>query len=166
MPNLFFKRVLAFIIDYAVIIMYAGCLFLASTFLSSQFDLQLSFNSPFKNQVVSFTSLTLPVFLYFFLCEKSKLKGTVGKRILKLRVANVTEDKKGNLFLRNFLKLLPWEIAHVGVYQIAFYNNESAWVWMLLTLPQVVVIVYIISAFLSKGKQSIYDKISSTKISC
>lgn len=164
MPNLFFKRVLAFIIDYAVIIMYAGCLFLASTFLSSQFDLQLSFNSPFKNQIISFTSLTLPVFLYFFLFEKSKLKGTIGKRILKLKVIDATEGKKGNLFLRNFLKLLPWEIAHIGVYQIAFYNNENLGVLILLIAPQVIVIIYIISVFLSKGKQSIYDKLSSVKI--
>ncbi|MFY0630122.1 MAG: RDD family protein [Flavobacteriaceae bacterium] len=165
MPNLFLKRVLAFIIDYVVIIAYATCLFLASTFLSSQFDFQLSFDSPFKNQMVSFISLTLPVFLYFFLSERSKSKGTIGKRILKLKVVGATESSRGNLFLRNFLKFLPWEIAHIGVYQIAFYNNENIWVWISLILPQVIVIIYVISVFLSKGKQSVYDKLSRTKIS-
>lgn len=165
MPNLFLKRVLAFIIDYVVIIAYAACLFTASTFLSSQFDFQLSFDSPFKNQMVSFISLTFPVFLYFLISEKSKSKGTIGKRLLKLKVVNSVENSKANLFLRNFLKLLPWEIAHIGVYQIAFYQNENIWVWATLIVPQVIVFIYIISVFLSKGKQSIYDKLSNTEIS-
>ena len=161
------KRVLAFSIDYVIIIMYAVCLFLVSTFLSSEFGVDLNFSSPIKSQLLSFVSLTLPVFFYFYLFEKSQSKATLGKRFMKLKVVDSTTSKS-NIFLRNFLKLLPWEIAHVGVYQIVFYNNQNSetpiWVWVLLIFPQVIMLMYCISVFLSKGKESLYDKISNTKI--
>lgn len=165
MYHLFFKRVLAFLIDYVVIIIYATSLFMASTFLSSIVNFQLSLDSPFKNQLLSFFSLTLPVFLYFYISEKSKSGVTLGKRFLKLKIKRVSESKKKNLFLRNFLKILPWEVAHVGVYQIVLFNNESFGVLILLIIPQITVLIYLISIFQSKGSQSIYDKVSNTILS-
>lgn len=164
MNALFFRRVLAFSIDYIVIIIYAVLLFLVSTLLTNNFDINLNFGSPFKNQILGFFSLTLPIFLYFYLSEKSSYKATLGKRVMKLKVTSST----GSLFLRNFLKFLPWEIAHIGVYQVVFYDQQQLdtpiWVWSLLIIPQIIVLGYVLSASRLKGISSFYDKISNTRI--
>ena len=143
---------------------YAVLLFLVSTLLTNNFDINLNFGSPFKNQILGFFSLTLPIFLYFYLSEKSGRNATVGKRTMKLKVIS----GNGNVFLRNFLKFLPWEIAHMGVYQVVFYDQQQLdtpiWVWCLLIIPQIIVFGYFLSILFSKGKAGIYDRVSGTQI--
>lgn len=167
MDSIFFRRVLAFFIDYIIIIVYAILLFLVSNFLKNTFNIILSFNSPFKNQVLSFFLLTLPVFLYFFLSEKGAYKATFGKRLLALEVVN-RENDKGGIFIRNFLKLLPWEIAHTGVYHIIYSNQQqqeiSLWVWCALIIPQIIVLFYFTSILATKGTKSIYDNLAKTMV--
>lgn len=164
MNTLFFRRVLAFIVDYTVIITYALLLFLTSTFLKNHFNIDLNFGSPIKNQLLSFSLLTLPVFLYFYLSERSDRNATLGKRVMRLKVVS----DKGNIFLRNFLKFLPWEIGHIGVYQIVFYDQQQLetpiWLWSILIIPQVIVLIYVIRIVISKGRKSVYDFVSNTEI--
>jgi uncharacterized RDD family membrane protein YckC len=168
MNSLLFRRVLAFMIDYCIIISYAVLLFLASTLLKNSFEVNLNFDSPLKNQVLGFFSLTLPVFLYFFLSEKGVHKATLGKRILHLKVS-AAKGRKEHLLLRNFLKFLPWEIAHMGVYHVVYYEQLeqpiSIWIWCALIIPQVMVVGYFISCIRSKGQRSMYDTIAGTQLS-
>lgn len=163
MKSLFCKRVLAFLIDYTVIIIYAVLLFLGSTLLQNHFNVDLNFGSPIKNQTLSFFTLTLPVFLYFFLSEKSNRKATIGKKIMGINVA-ILKNQNNSVFLRNFFKFLPWEIAHIGVHQIVFYESVSTETWFLLILPQIIVCWYLLSVIMSKGKSSFYDKLSNTEV--
>lgn len=162
--NLIFKRILAFGFDYFVIISYAIILFLLSNFLLKD----INFNSLFYNQLLSFSTLTLPVFLYFYFSEKSYRKATFGKRLLKIKVCAFDTNKRDNIFLRNFVKFLPWEIAHIGVYQIYYFENNNLesplYVWILLIVPQIIVLIYFINILKSKGKSSFYDKISNVEI--
>lgn len=160
---LFFRRVLAFCIDYAIIIAYALLLFLVSTLLTTYFSIDLNMGAPVKNQLLAFFLLTLPVFLYFYLSEIGARRATFGKRALRIKVSS-----NGNIFLRNLLKFLPWEVAHIGVHQVVFYDQQQLetpiWVWILLILPQIIVLIYLMSTFLSKGKKSVYDQIAKTRI--
>ncbi len=164
MYQLFFRRVLAFFLDYAVIIVYALLLFLVSTLLKKYFSIDLNMGSPIKNQLLAFLLLTLPVFLYFYLSEKGTRHATLGKRIMKLKVTSA-----GNILVRNFIKFLPWEIAHIGVHQIVFYDQQQLeipiWIWSLLIIPQMVVAIYFTSILLSYGRRSIYDNLAKTQIS-
>lgn len=162
--NLIIKRILAFVLDYFVIITYAIILF----FLSNLLLKDIKINSLFYNQLLSFSTLTLPVFLYFYFSEKSYWKATFGKRLLKIKVDTFDTEKPKNIFLRNFIKFLPWEIAHIGVYQIFYYENNNVetpfFVWILLITPQIVVLIYFISIIRKKGKSGFYDRISNTEI--
>ena len=121
-------------------------------------------------QLVGFFSLTVPVFLYFFLTESGNQNATVGKRFFKIKVKSHSISRKASVFKRNLFKFLPWEIAHVGVHWLFFYSSQNieipVWVWLLLILPQVTVIIYIISIIISKGKSSVYDNIGGTQIKC
>ena len=150
-------------IDYVVIILYALLLFALSALLKDAIDLNLDLGSPWQNQIVSFLLLTLPVFLYFYISEKRNSNSTLGKKALKLKVIS----DNGNVFLRNVIKFLPWEVAHIGVHHIVFYNEQQEspiWVWSCLIIPQIVLIVHAFSVFLSKGERSVYDKVAGTRI--
>ncbi|MFD2566245.1 RDD family protein [Pseudotenacibaculum haliotis] len=167
MPALFIKRVFAFCIDYMVILVYVVGLYLASTLLHS-LNVDLSFESPFHQQLLGFFTLTLPVFLYFFLNEKYR-SSTVGKRLMDLVIQKNVLEKKSNIFLRNLLKFLPWEIAHTGVYFLFYFDKHNQeipiWLWFVLIVPQIVILIYLLSILFSKGKSSLYDLIANTKIS-
>ncbi|MDZ7755982.1 RDD family protein [Rhodohalobacter sp.] len=155
-------RILAFGVDYLIIAVYAVALFGATTFLD------VGKLSPAAGQLVGFLTLTLPVFLYFYLMENSSRAATVGKRVMNISVHTDSEKSSQKVFIRNILKFLPWEVAHVGVHWVIYYSaldqSPPAWVWIALILPQVIVLGYLVSIVLSKGESSFYDKLASTRI--
>jgi len=172
MNKLLTRRFIAFSIDYILILFYAGLLYLSSLLFQYFSANELGEPNPLMGQVIGFLLLTLPVFLYFLLSEKSKRKGTIGKRISKIQVVVVAENKTDSIkpiLVRNFLKFLPWEIAHTGVHWVLFYSrhNEQTpiWVYTLSIIPQVAMIFYFITIITTNGNRSFYDKIAGTKIS-
>ena len=162
------KRFSAFIIDYLVIVLYALLLFGFTTLIQSRFNITSEEINPIKGQIIGFVFLTLPVFFYFYFSEKSEKKGTIGKRLMNIYVTNDQITHNKNIFIRNVLKFLPWEIAHIGVHWIVFYSSLDIlppdWVWITLITPQIIVIVYIISIIIYRGESSFYDKIANTKV--
>jgi len=162
MKKLLIKRGLAFGIDYLIIVIYAVLLLGITTLLS------LKSFGPIKGQFIGFVTLTLPVFLYFYLNERSIYRGTIGKRIMNISVITNQQNCNRNILIRNILKFLPWEIAHIGVHWIVHYSRMEIvtpnWVWIVLILPQIVVLAYLSSVIIYKGEHSLYDKLANTKI--
>jgi len=162
MSKLILNRILAFALDYLIIIGYGMVLFALTTTIS------VASLSPLEGQIVGFISLTLPVFLYFYLMEKSSLAATLGKRVMNISVQTNTENNSKRVLLRNILKFIPWEIAHLGVHWIIYYSGidkaPPVWVWVALILPQIIVLGYILSIIFYKGESSLYDKIANTSI--
>ncbi|WAC02758.1 RDD family protein [Lacinutrix neustonica] len=159
------KRIFAYCIDYFVIIIYAALLFLLTYTIHKILDQPLTQLDPITGNVISFFTLTLPVFLYFFFYESSSKKGTIGKQWVKIKVEN---NSKRNIFIRVFFKIFPWEMAHFGIHWALFYSNQGVeiplWNWIVNIVPQIIVIIYFITIVLSKGKSSIYDRIANTRI--
>lgn len=157
------KRLIAALIDYLVILLYGFILYSVTTNIYTLDELSTNTN-PINGQLIGFVSLTLPVFLYFYLMEASNLKATLGKMALKIQV----ESKKGSVLKRNILKFLPWEIAHTGLHWMYYYNsndtNEPHWLWVLLIVPQLIAIIYFISILHTKGTSGIYDCLAKTNI--
>jgi uncharacterized RDD family membrane protein YckC len=162
MSKLILKRILAFGLDYLIITGYGMVLFGVTT------SIGVAGLSPLKGQVVGFVSLTIPVFLYFFLMEKSSSAATLGKRVMNISVQTHTANNSQKIFVRNILKFLPWEIAHFGIHWIMYYSEidkaPPVWVWVSLILPQLIVFIYMLSIVLYKGESSFYDRIANTKI--
>lgn len=164
MKKLVIRRLVAYMIDYIIIAIYAVILFGIATI----FNLKKIPLTPISAQLLGFVSLTLPVFFYFFLSEQSKTRATIGKKILNISVRSGSQNSRVHILIRNILKLLPWEIAHTGVHWIVFYSesdqNPPVWIWVTLIVPQVIIVIYLISIIISGGESSIYDKVSNTKI--
>lgn len=160
--NLLLRRLLAGVIDYGIVLVYAGTLFLIVTSIS-HLNSALETSSPIIGQLIGLISLTLPVFFYFYQCEKGTQSATIGKRLTKVKL-----QQSGSVLKRNILKFLPWEMAHAGVHWLIFYSTNQidipVWVWICLITPQVVVLFYSLSIILSHGKYSLYDRWSETAI--
>ena len=162
MNKLILKRILAFGLDYLILVSYGMVLFGVTTTIG------VASLTPLEGQLVGFISLTLPVFLYFYLMEKSRLAATLGKRVMNISVQTLIANNSQRILFRNILKFLPWEIAHLGVHWIIYYSTidkaPPVWVWVALILPQVIVLGYILSIVLYSGESSFYDRIANTKI--
>jgi len=167
MKTLLKKRFIASVIDFGIIAVYATLLLLGTIFISSVFDWKFNPN-PYLGQLIDLITLTLPVIMYSYLTEKSKWKGTVGKKLQKLSVVTDHNKSAKNILTRNILKYLPWVFAHTGVHWTIYYTANNIepplWTWFFLITPQLVVIAYVISIISSKGQKSIYDNIAKTKI--
>lgn len=167
--TLLLKRLLAFAVDYVIILLYAGILFaISSLFVDAQGLNSSNSYDPLTGQILGFLTLALPVILYGFFFECSQFKATPGKKIFNLRVEITSANLKRSIFIRNILKYLPWEIAHIGVHMMFYFRSIQEdlpiWVWLLVIIPQIIVLVYLISLFFTSGAQSIYDKIAMTQI--
>jgi len=160
--NLIFKRILAFAIDYLILVMYGSLLFGITLLLS------IKPLDPMTGQLIGFFTMTLPVFLYFYISENSKFRATLGKRLLKIQVVPKSTEIKSSVLKRNILKFLPWEIAHTGVHWAMYYAERTDvfpfWVWMLLIAPQLIVICYGVSIIAYKGRGSLYDHFANTQV--
>ena len=160
MKRLITKRILATTIDYILVMLYVILLFgITITFFETENI------GPIKGQVIGLFILTLPVFCYFYFSEIGIKKATLGKIITKI---SVDSNHNKNILYRSIFKFLPWEIAHFGVHWMYYFNREEItepfWVWISLILPQIVVVIYIVSFISSKDNTTVYDQLTNTKI--
>lgn len=164
MIQLILKRTVAYFIDYFLILLYAiTLLFVTLSIAPDDYSL-----SPIQGQLVALISLTIPAYFYLVLSESGKQCATIGKRIMRLKVTEQSIQHRKNIWLRNLIKLLPWEIAHTGVQWAFYYNNQNVdppmWTMILFIVAQSLVFLYFMGTFIFKGEATFYDKLSNTKV--
>lgn len=116
------RRVTAFAIDYVIVSVYIVVLTVVSLAVSpavvSRFDVRGT--PPWHFDLLAFSTLVLPVILYFALTEASRHCASIGKRRLGLIVADEAGRPlgRGRSLLRSALKFLPWQVAHTSLFHI------------------------------------------------
>ena len=125
------RRVLAFAMDWLVMVLWGGVLFGTVMVVTGGNAPQPA--NPWMAQAIGFLTMTVPVTLYFALCECSAMRGSVGKRILGLIVSRETGERLpfGSALLRNGAKFVPWEFGHIVAQQAVFSGETGVptWVW-------------------------------------
>ncbi|MBM7587028.1 putative RDD family membrane protein YckC [Bacillus pakistanensis] len=160
------RRMIALLIDYLIIMAY-GAFLLSISFLLGHPLNPLFENSAMVAQTAGFIFVTLPVFLYFFLTESSSLGGTIGKKKMSLKVVciNGLKLKRGRSFMRSFIKFLPWELAHFGVYRLILPTNISeSTIVTLLVVVNMITMLYLITPMFNRERKSVYDWLAGTKV--
>ncbi|MCI5047390.1 MAG: RDD family protein [Aquisalinus sp.] len=163
------KRIMAFAADYAVLGVYVALL----TALS--FALMGTDTAPPETrldkviaQLLAFATLTLPVILYFSLMESTGNGGTLGKRLLRIKVMRSSGGKTGlpRALMRNVLKFLPWEIAHTAIWQVPGrpFVDEMPWPNLLACVGAIICALWYMSSLFRADKRSFYDKVAGTKV--
>ncbi len=124
------RRVVAFMLDWLVILVWAGMLFESSW--QSLEETPGRPSTPWVTQAIGFVSLTLPVVLYFSISESSGHKATFGKRALGLTVIGVAGGivSFGRSLARSSIKFIPWEFGHIVANQAAFSGDAELPTWV------------------------------------
>jgi uncharacterized RDD family membrane protein YckC len=112
-------RGVAYLIDCAIVFgLFAALQLLVFSPLRSMIGIDEAwFRSGVSTQIYTLLTISLPIWLYFALTESSPWRATVGKRLLGLRVVGVDRGERigfGRAIVRTFVKLLPWEVAHLS----------------------------------------------------
>ncbi|MFD2043299.1 RDD family protein [Ornithinibacillus salinisoli] len=163
----FTTRLLAFLLDYLIIIIYGVFIVGSVSVLFRPIMTPLFTESVVTAQLTGFLMMTLPVSLYFIVSECSKRQGTWGKQKLGIRVV----DRQGNRIgfvrsvVRTGVKFLPWEVAHFCVYRLMLPTNLSeSTVIVILNAVNIAIVVYLVIPFFNYKKKSVYDLVARTEV--
>lgn len=158
------RRIAAYLIDYGVILVWLALLFLVAVsglFVIDTPDVWTS-SRRWISQGQAFLLLTLPVLLYFILFEAFGRKATLGKRMMGLQVIGSLRQ----IILRNVIKFLPWELAHMAIWHgmpvpAASEPTMAGLIGMVISLG--LAGLYILTLFIRSGRTP-YDRISGTQV--
>lgn len=155
------KRTLAFGIDFCIVMTYAGLVWaLSFTGSLSAFREDPSLAIPSGMAFILF-----PVFLYYFLSERSKSRATLGKRLFKLKVS---AKSNASVFWRNLLRMVPVVMIFYGLIWSGHYEGNGliapAWVYALALVPQSIEVFNLIGIVATRGESGLYDGIAGTRV--
>ncbi|MFZ6052484.1 RDD family protein [Halocola ammonii] len=126
------------------------------------------FRESWNMQLYVLTTISLPTWLYFAMFDSNHSKGTLGKRLFKLSVLRSEDSNRisfGKSFGRTILKLLPWEVAHLGViFPTPLYFAKEPEIQPMTYIGIALFGIYVLSILLSKTNQSIYDYLLKTRV--
>jgi poly-gamma-glutamate synthesis protein (capsule biosynthesis protein) len=83
------------------------------------------FQSGVHTEIYTLLTISLPIWLFFALFDRSARQGTPGKWLLHLRVVSIREQSRIRFprsLARSIVKLLPWECVHLA-------NNLPEPIW-------------------------------------
>ncbi len=108
-------------------------------------------------------NFSIPAWLYFTLSDSLWGGQTLGKRLfrLKVTVAPGLPLSVPRALLRTAVKLLPWELAHIGGFAL---ETTPAWQWTCIVLSNLLILVYLAVAIATHGRRSIHDWIARTEV--
>ncbi len=157
------RRLMAFGVDWLVMLAWAGLLFGLVMIVSSGQPSRPS--NPWVSQAIGFLTMTLPVVLYFAISESSSHRASLGKRALGLRVEfGRTRAVFGTALLRNAIKFIPWEFGHLVANQTALSASAETPLWVYGAMAVSFLIpAWWIGSMLTSGRTP-YDRLTSTKV--
>jgi uncharacterized RDD family membrane protein YckC len=164
MKSLILKRPIAYFIDFSIL--WCCCILpqLLAYKLFNGFPFE-TFSKPWHVYLWVLCTVSLPLWIYFIVREKSASKATIEKRIMKI----IVTDLEGNRisfkqsFLRTFIKLVPWEITHLALLPIYFNDNPQPNAG--LYIANGILLLYTAFFLLKKGTLALHDVIAKTIVS-
>lgn len=163
----FKDRIYAFLLDYLVIVIYGVFVVGTISFVFRLYFQSLFSSSPAVAELTGFCLMTLPVSLYFILCERSKWQGTLGKRKMGICVVDNFGQRIGigRSVVRTTVKFLPWELAHFTIWQLMLPSSMSDMtIYIILGIVYFAIIVYLIIPFTNKKRENVYDWLAGTEV--
>lgn len=113
-------------------------------------------------------TFSLPVYLYFTLLESSRWQATLGKRWLKIQVADIDQQpiRRPRALVRTIVKLIPWEIAHASaLLPTPIYDGASdAALRPGFMVSTMLVGAWLVTVMLTPKSQGVHDLIANTLV--
>lgn len=159
-------RIIAFLWDYVIILGYIVML-IGVSFLVRPWVIPLFKTNALLAEITGFLFITLPVYLYFAICEGTKSHATWGKRKMGIVVTGIYGRPIGfrSSLFRSALKFVPWELAHFTIWNMVIPSEyPNYFIYLLLGTVYGLTLIYLISPLWSKNKQTVYDSIVGTVV--
>jgi uncharacterized RDD family membrane protein YckC len=112
-------------------------------------------------------NFSLPAWLYFILSDQSASGATLGKRLLKIQARTVSGERLslGRALARTAVKLLPWELVHVSAFALSTDLTRFSRTQIVgVAAANVLTIVYLGVAALTRGRRSVHDYAAGTLV--
>ncbi len=170
--NLALRRLLAFLVDYGVMVLFVVVISAVGFAIRSQLGVTSSGSMTFQQRLLAqalvFATVMLPILLYFAVSESSRWQATIGKRVLRLQV---TDDHGGRprllrTLLRTAVKFSPWELAHTGVWHVPgtpFVSEPAAFSYGIWITALLLALWWFASIWLGDGRTP-YDRVAGTVV--
>ena len=167
----FRDRLIAFLWDYLLIVLYLGTLATVGVGLwLSPVGPVISdmFLNPLAMDTLAFSTTVLPVMLYFAISESSPAGATWGKRRRRLRVTRMDGGRPGfsATILRSAVKFVPWQLAHTCLFNIPGWplktDSPPVWVYVGFGLSYALILAYLAALFFGKSRRPLYDLVAKT----
>lgn len=160
------RRCIALAIDYLIIFAWGVILFAINMFL---YFVILGEIPAFDELGMNLISLTMivPVFLYSIVWEAGKKHATVGKYKMKIEVASINSKpiRLWQVVVRNIIKFLPWQFAHMMIFRGFALSWELPPFWMvMLIIADILPFVWIAVIVFRKDHRGIHDLLSKTVV--
>lgn len=159
------RRFAALLFEYLTILGYMAVLFAINMFI---YLVILGGIPPFGELGMNLISLTLivPVVVYAILTEAGKRHATWGKRRMKLRVASAGARalRPWQIIVRNLIKFLPWQLAHMAIFHGFTLQWEFTPLWTAVMIAVDVLPFVWIGFLFRKDHRGIHDLIAKTVV--
>ena len=112
--------------------------------------------------------VTLPVSLYFIICDSVIEKQSYGKRKVGIKVVTNQGDSPSVIvsIIRVALKFLPWELSHFLVHRLASIGDADVPLSYICigVIIYILMFAYILTTIFTSRKQSLYDLLTKTQV--
>ncbi|MFW9824994.1 MAG: RDD family protein [Candidatus Thorarchaeota archaeon] len=160
--SIFWRRIIAFIIDIAILFPIGFLIAFLIDFITSGAPV-----TPFEVYIRTVISFSIPFWMYSILSDYSKSGSSLGKKIMKIQVVS---SEQGKLKLhqaisRTAVKLIPWEMVHISFFALSEgWGIFSITQIILIIILNVLILIYIIFVIKMKGFKAIHDLIPKTQV--
>ena len=160
------RRIVAYAIDVLSLYAVLGGLQYALSWLLGGFPFDRLTTGP-RVEVWVLLTISLPTWLYFTFSESGSRQATLGKRVFRLRVTDVHQERISRLraFFRTILKLLPWELTHLSLLlPTPILTDPKPQPRLGLILVYLLLGLYMLSMIFTPRKRSIHDLLAGTLV--
>jgi uncharacterized RDD family membrane protein YckC len=154
------QRLVELFIDYVFILAYL--IFLFGVTMGAYFGIlgHIPELNELQSQLIATCTSVIPLILIFSFLDYRQ--GSFGKKKAKLKLF-YSKKSFGASLLRNFIKLLPWQLAHIGVIH-GMYSDFDLPAVILTNTSMLFAITLLIMGFARKDRRHLGDLLAGTQV--
>ena len=127
------------------------------------------FESGVNTQLYTLATISIPVWIYFALMESSRWQATIGKLCVGLKVFDCFGKGRlrfGPAMVRTIIKLLPWELVHIGVnLPIPLMFAEEPGFRVAFLFAGLLMPAYVLMIAMNKNRRGPHDLLTGSTVS-
>lgn len=159
------KRLLSWLVDYAVILGWLGVMFLVVGLpgLVGWVDLDAIWSSRVASDIAISLLTVVPLFVYLVVTESSPAHATLGKRVAGLRVRSSSggDPSRFGVVTRNLVKVIPWQLGHMGTARLIATETEV--MGLVFNITALLLLAAVVAPPLV-AKRGVHDVLAATMV--